>query len=93
MTFIRHFPLVVAVPAPVFLEFHLDVGGSIRDVFIGWVVGDGLPGKGYTSIWWQGTIEAQKSAWGGCAGSLMPEMKQNQQCGRLGCSKKQQHWI
>jgi len=23
----------------------------------------------------------------------MPEMKHNQECGRLGCSKKQQHWI
>ena len=23
----------------------------------------------------------------------MPEMKHNQQCGRLGCSKKQHHWI
>ena len=27
----------------------LDVQGSIRDVFIGWVVGDGLAGKGYSS--------------------------------------------
>jgi len=29
----------------------------------------------------------------GCDGSLMAEMKHNQQCGCLGCSKKQQHWI
>jgi len=29
----------------------------------------------------------------GCAGSLMAEMKHIQQCGRLGCSEKQQHWI
>ena len=36
---------------------------------------------------------AQKPAWRGCAGSFMPEMKHNQQCGRLGCSKKQQHLI
>jgi len=28
----------------------------------------------------------------GCVG-LIPEMKHNQQCGHLGCSKKQQHWI
>ena len=66
---------------------------NIRDVFIGWVAGDGLAGKGYTSKLWQGTNEAQKPAWRGCAGSLMPEMKHNQQCGHLSCSKKQQHWI
>ena len=29
----------------------------------------------------------------GGAGSLMAEMKHIQQCGRLGCSEKQQHWI
>jgi len=27
----------------------LDVRGSIRDVYIGWVAGDGLAGKGYSS--------------------------------------------
>jgi len=26
----------------------LDMRGSIRDVFIGWVAGDGLAGKGYS---------------------------------------------
>jgi len=30
----------------------LDVQGSIRDVNIGWVVGDGLAGKGYSSKLW-----------------------------------------
>ena len=29
----------------------------------------------------------------GCAGFLMAEMKHNLHCGRLGCQKKQQHWI
>jgi len=71
----------------------LDVRGSIRDVFIGLVAGDGLAEKGYTSKLWYDTSEAKKPAWRGCASSLMPEMKHNQQCGRLGCSKKQQHWI
>ena len=71
----------------------LDVRGSVRDVFIGLVAGDGLAGKGYTSKLLQGIGEAQKPAWRSCAGSVMPEMKQNQQCGRLGCSKKQQNWI
>jgi len=27
----------------------LDMRGSIRDVFIGWVAGDGLAGKSYSS--------------------------------------------
>jgi len=31
---------------------------SIRDVFIGWVAGDGLAGKGYSSKLWYGTSEA-----------------------------------
>ena len=53
---------------------------SVRDVSIGCVAGDGLEGKGYTSKLWQGNSEAQKPAWMGCAGSLMPEMKHNQQC-------------
>ena len=30
----------------------LDVRGSIRDVFIGWVAGDGLAGKGYSLKLW-----------------------------------------
>ena len=30
----------------------LDVQGSIRDVFIGWVARDGLAGKGYSSKLW-----------------------------------------
>jgi len=30
----------------------LDARGSIRDVFIRWVVGDGLVGKGYSSELW-----------------------------------------
>ena len=47
--------------------------GSTRDVFIGWVAGDGLAGKGYSSKLWYGTSEAQKPAWRGCAGSLMAE--------------------
>jgi len=63
----------------------LDVPGSIRDVFVGWVAGDGLAGKGYSSKLLQGTSEAQKPAWRGCAGSLMAEMKHNLQCGCLGC--------
>jgi len=44
--------------------------GSIRDVYIGWVVGDGLAGKGYSSKLWLDTSEAQKPAWRGCQGSL-----------------------
>jgi len=32
--------------------------GSIGDVFIGWVVGDGLAGKRYSSKLWLGTSEA-----------------------------------
>ena len=43
----------------------LDLRGSVRDVFIGWVAGDGLAGKGYSSKLWQGTSEAQKPAWMG----------------------------
>jgi len=43
----------------------LDVRGSIRDVFIGWVAGDGLAGKDYSSKLWYGTSEAQKPAWMG----------------------------
>ena len=49
--------------------------------------------------WWEKVTvqkcgwEGQKPTWRGCAGSLMPEMKHNQEFGRLGCSKKQQHWI
>ena len=38
-------------------------------------------------------MKPKKPAWWDCADSLMPEMKHNQQCRRLGCSKKQQHWI
>jgi len=30
----------------------IGVQGSIRDVYIGWVVGDGLVGKGYSSKLW-----------------------------------------
>jgi len=30
----------------------LDLRGSIRDVFIGWMVGDGLAGIGYSSELW-----------------------------------------
>jgi len=30
----------------------LDMQGSIRDVCIGWVMGDGLAGKGYSSKLW-----------------------------------------
>ena len=30
----------------------LDMRGSIRDVYIGWVVGDGLAGIGYSSKLW-----------------------------------------
>ena len=30
----------------------LDVRGSIRDVYIGWVVGNGLAGKSYSSKLW-----------------------------------------
>jgi len=56
-------------------------------------VGDGLAGKGDSSELWWGTSEAQKPAWRGYAGSLMAKMKHNQQYGRLGCQKKQQHWI
>jgi len=52
----------------------------------GWVAVDGLAGKVYSSKLWYGTSEALKPAWRGCAGSLMPEMKHNQQCGRLGRS-------
>jgi len=59
--------------------------GSIRDVFIGWMLGDGLPGKGYSTKWWYGTSEAQKPAWKGCAGSLMAEIKQNLHYGHLDC--------
>ena len=70
-----------------------NVQGSIRDVFIGWGAGDGLAAKGYSSKLWESTIEAQKPALRDCAGSLMAEMKHIQQCGRLGCSEKQQHWI
>ena len=29
----------------------LDVRGSIRDVYIGWVVRDGLVGKGCSNLW------------------------------------------
>ena len=39
------------------------------------MVGDGLAGKFYSSELWQGTSEAKKPAWRGCAGSLMVEMK------------------
>jgi len=30
----------------------LDVRGSIRDVYIGWMAGDGLAGKGYSLKLW-----------------------------------------
>jgi len=50
------------------------VRGSIRGVFIGWIEGDGLAGKGYSSKLLQGTSEAQKPALRGCAGSLKAEM-------------------
>ena len=30
----------------------LDMQGSIRDVFVGWVAGYGLVGKGYSSKLW-----------------------------------------
>jgi len=63
----------------------LDVRGSIENVFIEWVVGDGLVGKSYSSKLWYGTNEAQKPAWRGCAGSLMAEMKHNLLRGCLGC--------
>ena len=33
-------------------------------------------------------VKPKKPAWRGCAGSLMAEMKYNQQSGRLGCQKK-----
>ena len=36
--------------------------------------GDGLV---YSSKLWQGTSEAQKPAWRGCAGSLVADMKHN----------------
>ena len=39
--------------------------------------GDGMAGKGYSTKWWKGMTEAQKSARKGYAGSLMAEMKQN----------------
>ena len=29
----------------------LDVRGSIRDVFIGWMMGDGMVGNGYSTNW------------------------------------------
>ena len=48
----------------------LDVQGSTGDVYIGWVVRNGLEGKGYSSKLWWGTSEVQKPAWKGCAGSL-----------------------
>ena len=67
---------------------QLDVRGSIRNVYIGWVVGDGIVDKGTKSL--QGTREAQKLAWKGCGGSIMAEMRQKIQCGSLDC---QQHWI
>ena len=49
----------------------LDMRGSIRDDFIGWVVGVEV----YSTKWWWGMYEAQKPAWKECAGSLMAEMK------------------
>ena len=52
----------------------LDVRGSIREVFIGWVEGDGLVGKRYSSKLLQGTSKAQKPALRRCAGSLKAEM-------------------
>ena len=66
--------------------------GSIRDVYIGWVAGDGLARKGYSSKLWEGTSEAQKPAWMGCAGSLMAEMKHNLHL-VFALLNKQQHWI
>ena len=56
----------------------LDMWGSIRDVYIGFVVGDGL---GYSSKFYVvGTVGhywSPKPTWMGGAGSLMAEMKQN----------------
>ena len=52
---------------------QLDVKSSIRDVYIGWLVGDEWREK--VTVRWQGTSEAQKPAWERCAGSLMAEMK------------------
>ena len=31
---------------------YLDVQSSIRDFYSGWVVGDGMVGKGYNTKWW-----------------------------------------
>ena len=53
----------------------LDMRGSIRYVYT--EAGDWLAGKYCVSKLWQGTSEAQKPAWRGCACSLMAEMKQN----------------
>ena len=59
----------------------LEMWGSIRDVFIGFVVGDGLTRKGYCSKFYVvGTIGhywSSKPTWMGGAGSLISEMKQN----------------
>jgi len=63
----------------------LNVGSNIRDVCIGWMVGDGLAGKDYSSKLQWGTTEAQKPAWRCSAGSIMAEIKHNLHCGRFGC--------
>jgi len=59
-----------------------------------WVGGGGWTGGEKVTVqncrW---ALVKPKTSLEGCAGSLMPEMKHNQQCGHLGCSKKQQHWI
>jgi len=71
----------------------LDVRGSIRDVFIGWVQRMDWQEKVTVQNCGRALVKPKNQPGGGLAGSLMPEIEHNQQCGCLGCSKKQQHWI